>query len=54
MALALERVLAEAYDATRAPHRWIHVWASGVAQTLWPEVDSGERIGGLHGAEKLC
>lgn len=33
----LERTLAEAYRATRSPHRWLHVWAAGLAGCLWPE-----------------
>jgi hypothetical protein len=53
LAIALERVLADAYDTTRAPHRWIHVWASGLSQCLWPAADS-ERIAGLQGTEPLC
>ncbi|MEZ4649212.1 MAG: hypothetical protein R3E97_10620 [Candidatus Eisenbacteria bacterium] len=52
-AIALERVLADAYDSTRAPHRWIHVWASGVAQCLWP-LDQGVKIVGLQGSEPVC
>ena len=52
-AIALERVLADAYDCTRAPHRWIHVWASGVAQCHWP-VDRGAKIVGLQGSDSVC
>jgi len=36
LAMKLERGLADAYRATRSPHRWLHLWASALAQTLWP------------------
>jgi hypothetical protein len=36
LALKLERSLAEAYRGSRTPYRWVHLWASALALTLWP------------------
>ncbi len=37
LAIKLERSLADAYRTTRCPHRWIHLWASALSLSLWPE-----------------
>ena len=39
--IRLVRTLSEAYNASRSPFRWVHLWAASVALTLWPR-ESGE------------
>ncbi len=36
VAVCLAHLFDEAYHATRAPHRWIHLWAGGLSHCLWP------------------
>lgn len=40
----LERCLAELYEGSRTPYRWLHLWASGLSQTLWPSVEGNSGV----------
>ena len=44
-AVRLVRALGDAYRSARSPYRWMHLWAAGIALSLWPR--QTQQTGGL-------